>query len=380
MSGIFISYRRQDSQGSAGRLADTLKAQFAQSQIFRDIETIEPGVDFVEAIERALASCVVMLAVMGPRWLSATDKLGRRRLDDPNDYTRIEIAAALQRKVRVIPVLVDGAAMPDAEDLPDDLKTLARRQASELSDKRWDFDVRQLVLTLEKIPGIEKRPDARVAGGDTGRTLSPDPVMARGVKMGWWVGVGAALLAGIAFMVWRGVETLEPTSVAAPSYAISRAAPAPAVASDKDSGSASRISATPAAAEPTRPADVPPPTIKREVYAGVASTVQPAPAQPKHLDISGTWIDVFGNRYTLTQQGARVDIRMTLAAAPGRSAEGSGTLSGRTIVFNYYAFRDPQIGSSSGSATVEVAPDGDRIQGTYFAQPNGARLPFLLSR
>ncbi len=357
MSGIFISYRRQDSQGSAGRLADTLKAQFAQSQIFRDIETIEPGVDFVEAIERALASCVVMLAVMGPRWLSATDKLGRRRLDDPNDYTRIEIAAALQRKVRVIPVLVDGAAMPDAEDLPDDLKTLARRQASELSDKRWDFDVRQLVLTLEKIPGIEKRPDARVAGGDTGRTLPPDPIMARGVKMGWWVGVGAALLAGIAFMVWRGVETLEPTSVAAPSDAI------------------------PAVAEPTRPADVPPPTVKREVYAGVASTVQPAPAQPKHLDISGTWIDVFGNRYTLTQQGARVDIRMTLAAAPGRSAEGSGTLSGRTIVFNHYAFRDPQIGSSSGSATVEVAPDGDRIQGTYSAtQPNGARLPFLLSR
>ncbi len=165
MSGIFISYRRQDSQGSAGRLADTLKAQFAQNHIFRDIETIEPGVDFVEAIERALGSCVVLLAVIGPRWLSATDKLGRRRLDDPNDYTRIEIAAALQRKVRVIPVLVDGAAMPDAEDLPDDLKTLARRQASELSDKRWDFDVRQLVLTIEKIPGIEKRSGAPVATG-----------------------------------------------------------------------------------------------------------------------------------------------------------------------------------------------------------------------
>lgn len=150
--GVFISYRRQDSQSAAGRLADHLK-EHLRAPVFRDVETIEPGVDFVEAIEKALASCAVMLVVIGPRWVSVTDAAGRRRLDDPNDYTRLEVGTALKRNVRVIPVLVEGATMPAVDELPEELKSLARRNAIELSDKRWGYDVAQLVETVHKVLG-----------------------------------------------------------------------------------------------------------------------------------------------------------------------------------------------------------------------------------
>lgn len=158
MNGIFISYRRQDSQSAAGRLADSLEEQLPEAGVFRDVETIEAGVDFVEAINTALESCGVLLAVIGPRWISIQDDAGRRRLDDPNDYTRLELGTALKRAdVRVIPVLVDGATMPDSEDLPADLKSLARRNAVELTDKRWDYDVGQLVVTLRRALGLQDR-------------------------------------------------------------------------------------------------------------------------------------------------------------------------------------------------------------------------------
>ena len=355
-------------------MADTLKAQFAHNQIFRDIETIEPGVDFVEAIERALGSCVVLLAVIGPRWLSATDKSGRRRLDDPNDYTRIEIAAALQRKVRVIPVLVDGAAMPDAEELPDDLQTLARRQASELSDKRWDFDVRQLVLTIEKVPGIQKRSDA------------PQDALAAPstpVKAGLWAGVAAAAMIGITFIWWRAGEEPKSSPDTLPSEApvISRAAPAPNDSSGSDVVTPNRAADAPAAADPSsQPAKVPPPTSKREAPSTAPVAAEQVPERPKYTQHQRRldrhlWQQL---RSDPQREDRVADIRM-LPNSLGRAAEGNGTLSGRDIALDYYAFVDPQLGASEGRAMVEVSADGRVIQGVYEAR-NGVRLPFLLRR
>ena len=159
---IFVSYRRGDSRGDAGRLTDKLKSHFGEKQIFRDVEAIEAGVDFVQALNQAVSRCAVLLAVIGPSWVKIADERGQRRLDDPNDFVRLEIAAALQRDIRVIPVLVGGAAMPKGEDLPPGLESLARRQAHELSDQRWDFDVGQLIETLEKAgirPARRPRPD-----------------------------------------------------------------------------------------------------------------------------------------------------------------------------------------------------------------------------
>jgi beta-lactam-binding protein with PASTA domain len=151
MPGVFISYRREDSAGHTGRLFDRLRARLGHDRVFMDITGIEAGVDFVDTIERAIGSCDVLLAVIGPEWLSCSDVRGRPRLEDPNDLIRIEIAAALTRKVRVIPVLIAGASMPSAQSLPEDLKPLARRQAAELRDTRWDADTNDLVAVLERL-------------------------------------------------------------------------------------------------------------------------------------------------------------------------------------------------------------------------------------
>lgn len=178
MSGIFISYRRQDSRGDAGRLATDLKAAFGEEQIFRDIETIEAGSDFAKAIGDAVGSCDVLLAVIGPSWLTTSDK-NRRRLDDPDDFVRLEIVAALNRGIGVIPVLVGDATMPRREDLPKPLHKLARRQAHELSDSRWAFDVQKLVTVIEK-GGFKRVPQHRPEA-------SPDigikPAMARNTRI-----------------------------------------------------------------------------------------------------------------------------------------------------------------------------------------------------
>jgi hypothetical protein len=158
---IFLNYRRQDSEGSTGRLYDQLIEHFDPSQIFMDVDTIEPGLDFVEVIDKAVGSCNVLLAIIGNKWLTITDETGKRRLDNPNDFVRIEIASALARDIRVIPVLVQGASMPAAEDLPDDLKPLTRRNAIELSHARFKSDVERLVHVLQNaLRGAETGPTA----------------------------------------------------------------------------------------------------------------------------------------------------------------------------------------------------------------------------
>lgn len=146
---IFISYRRRDSSGYAGRVADRLVKEFGDPQCFRDVEDIESGTDFVQAIEKAVGSCEVLIVVIGPDWLHIKDGAGKRRLDDPRDFVRLEIETALQRDVRVIPVLVGGADMPTPEALPPSINRLAYRQATEISDTRWDYDVGRVVATLE---------------------------------------------------------------------------------------------------------------------------------------------------------------------------------------------------------------------------------------
>ena len=152
-SKIFISYRRDDSAGHAGRLYDSLVAHFSREQIFMDVDAIEPGEDFFEVIENAMGACGVLVVIIGRQWLESADAHGRR-LDRSNDWVRLEVAAALEKKIRVIPVLVQGAAMPSAELLPETLATLARRQAFELSDLRWYSDVERLAASIKK--GLQK--------------------------------------------------------------------------------------------------------------------------------------------------------------------------------------------------------------------------------
>jgi hypothetical protein len=146
---IFISYRRDESAYPAGWLYDRLADHYDGGQVFKDVDSIKLGDDFVEVITRAVGSCDVLLALIGEQWLTITDAQGRRRLDDPNDFVRLEIEAALARNVRIIPILVDGARMPTTEELPDSLARLARRQALELSPSRFDFDTGRLLRVLD---------------------------------------------------------------------------------------------------------------------------------------------------------------------------------------------------------------------------------------
>ena len=147
---IFMSYRREDTAFPAGWLYDRLVSHFGRDQVFKDIDSIELGDDFIEVITTAVGSCDVLLALIGGQWLTITGQDGRRRLDSPDDFVRLEIEAALARDVRVIPILVDVTRMPRADELPPSLAKLVRRQALELSPNRFDTDTRRLLRMLDR--------------------------------------------------------------------------------------------------------------------------------------------------------------------------------------------------------------------------------------
>ena len=151
---IFLSYRRGDVGGYAGRLADALVQRLGPNSVFQDVVAIAPGEDFTAAIDRALEDCDAVLAVIGPGWLTAATPQGARRLLEADDYVRLELARALNRDVRVVPVLVGGATLPAASDLPDELKGLVRRQAVVLHDETWHQDVDGLVESLRGKPAV----------------------------------------------------------------------------------------------------------------------------------------------------------------------------------------------------------------------------------
>jgi allophanate hydrolase subunit 1 len=148
--GVFISYRREETAYPAGWLFDRLVDRFGRGQIFKDIDSIQLGDDFVEKITTAVATCDVLLALIGDRWLTITDEQGRTRLDDPDDFVRLEIEAALTRNVRVIPILVEGARMPRPDQLPPSLAKLAHRQALKLSPSYFESDTSRLLKVLDR--------------------------------------------------------------------------------------------------------------------------------------------------------------------------------------------------------------------------------------
>ncbi len=305
MKGIFISYRRQDSQSAAGRLADHLREHMHGVPIFRDVETIEPGINFVEAINRALQSCGILLAIIGPRWVSLPNATGQRRLDDPDDYTRQEISTALQRgDVRVIPVLVEGAQMPDKGDLPDELKIFASLNAIELTDKRWKFDISQLVETLNKALDVSPAP----------KPLQPDPVPPSPVpptppasaswkKWAWGIGVMLVLIAAY--------NAEEDASMPV----------APVISSPIPQYSA-----------PQQPTITPP------------------------LTLTGGWRDAEGGNYRFIQQGIQVAFQ---GASPHGPVSGAGVFQGNQLNLEYVLRGYPY------QAVLQVSPDGLTLVGQY---------------
>jgi hypothetical protein len=153
---IFVNYRRDDFPGTAGRLRDRLADAFGPDSLFMDVDNIPAGVDFVGHLSAQVAVCDVFLAVVGPNWLNAKDETGSRRVDNPDDFVRVEIAAALARNIRVIPVTIDGARLPKADELPDPLKPLIRRQAVEVRNAQFHRDAEALIEKLHRALGTDR--------------------------------------------------------------------------------------------------------------------------------------------------------------------------------------------------------------------------------
>src|SRR5687767_6465385 len=158
-SRIFISYRRDDSAGHAGRLADHLHKRFGAARVFLDIDAIQPGTDFPTVLRESLQETAAMLVVIGPRWTSLADANGARRLDDPEDYVRLEVEAALGRDIPVVPVLVHGAAMPRRDELPASLAPLVTRQAATLDHAEFHDDAERLANRLAAALGVDEAAD-----------------------------------------------------------------------------------------------------------------------------------------------------------------------------------------------------------------------------
>ena len=144
---VFISYRRDDAAGYAGRLEEALEKRLERGSVFRDVIDMPPGEDFVAAIRARLAGAQTVLVLIGPRWAGG-DTPGQRRIDQAGDLVRLEVAVALDSGARVVPVLLPGAKMPAEADLPEPLKPLARRHALSLDDANWDADVGRLALAI----------------------------------------------------------------------------------------------------------------------------------------------------------------------------------------------------------------------------------------
>jgi len=205
VGSVFISYRREDSEGQARALFQDLVARLGRDSVFMDVDSIGLGRDFRQVLQERLATCDVMLALIGRDWLDGKDTSGRRRLDNPGDFVRMEIAAALKRNIPVTPLLLHGAHMPTVEQLPEDLSELAYRNGFELSHNRWESDVQELVKRL----GLVTRNDTPSGT----KTDSAAPTRQPAKKS--WVAITGALLVAIAVLslvVWTAVYISNPST------------------------------------------------------------------------------------------------------------------------------------------------------------------------
>lgn len=373
---IFISYRVQDTAGETGRLVDALKERFDEKQIFIDIEKIEPGLDFSQVISRSLDACDVMLAIIGPNWLGAQPGSDTLRIQSPQDWVRQEISTALKRNIRVIPVLVDGAAMPPAGQLPDDLKPLLMRQAYEVSNKRWKYDTGQLMDFLEKSVGIPAK----------SRQVPAPPVARKSwlrSNLGWIV-----LVAGLAAFIWvlyRGITALTDPEVQKMVQDLNQVTGPDSVGTAHNlppDHTVADVEKTVVNQEEGKGREQQAPTadqqqvVRQEPPAVGKQESPPVYQQPAAL-VHGTWIDVNGNFVVFSQQGSAFTVKgYTIGGYPIGS--GSGVIQHGEISFDFHY----QAGNVSQYLVfrVSLSPDGRYMNGTQTYQATGISTPFYLTK
>lgn len=218
---VFISYRRDDSAGQAGRVHDRLAQEFGRDLLFMDVDAVPLGADFIKVLREEVAQCDVLLAIIGPNWLNVRDEEGNRRLDNKNDFVRNEIATALQRDIPVIPILLDGAKIPKSEQLPKDLEALTARNGLDVRHASFHIDIDRLITSLRGQSGLV---GALTLPRSTleGRSKKEQPTLRSGARVDRGQpalvigGVFAAVLAGAA-VLW--VEKTPRSTVPPPSPA-----------------------------------------------------------------------------------------------------------------------------------------------------------------
>jgi hypothetical protein len=204
---VFISYRREETAGHAGRLYDVMSTRFGDGNVFMDVD-IAPGVDFVSRITQAVGNCHVLLVIIGPRWATISNGGSLGRIFEPGDFVRLEVEEGLRRSdVAVIPVLVGGARMPEPGALPAPLRALSRRNAIELSDTRWRYDVDRLLGALDRLlvdtSAVTPRPHPPPAPKAHSPAPSEPPR-----PSGAWLALTTTLVAGAAGLIGRMVSEL----------------------------------------------------------------------------------------------------------------------------------------------------------------------------
>lgn len=343
---IFISYRRQDTAGESGRLADSLKQHYDASQIFMDIDTIEPGVDFVDVINRGVSSCEVLLAIIGPAWVNITDAQGNRRLDDENDFIRLEIATALKRNIRVIPVLVDGAKMPTKEQLPAELASLSRRNAHEISNTRWCYDVQQLLIILEKVIGPSK----------INKPKPPQPAMQKKSYKVPLLIIGSLVFLIALIVEFAGEEDpYEPVNYGG--FA-------------EEANIEPETSDVISSPEESKLAD-----IDDEIPSGSESQSTTYEAETGYASVAGTWYENSGSYFIIDQQNNRINLT-EYNAYQVEVGSATGNVIGQEVNLDYYN----SLMGLNATIKLTLSSDGKELSGKITESSTGTVLPLFYTR
>jgi hypothetical protein len=346
---IFISYRRDDSEGETGRLFDDLVRAYGDASVFMDVAGIQPGLDFRKAIDANVSGCGVLLAVIGPTWASVTGSGGTRRLDNPDDYVRLEIASALKRNIPVIPVLVHDAHMPTLDQLPEDLKDLRYRNSVELTHARWNSDVALLIGALKSYVTVNISTQSETVHATVPVQLpAPQPTAteaAQKSKLPLFAGIGAVIVIAIAaalFAVLHHGPSGQPSS----STQTAQTSPPTSVPSS---------SAAPASA-PADPGS--PPSSSGGESAMLGKWVVAQPIKTDGDDLRQMAITDFGGQIMVSASGKCPNELC-------RWGEQKATLTNGSIVTETWELRNtPAEKERNRSVTLSIAPNAEGVVAT----------------
>ena len=339
MKNIFISYRREDSEGFARGLFQSLVVAFGPDHVFMDVEDIGLGTDFVEAIDKSLASCGALLVLIGPQWAGCTDAGGNRRLEDPLDFVRMEVVKALERGVRVIPVLVKGAKMPASGKLPEALQPITRRQALELRHERWSQDVDHLVSALAGELALTRKDRPQQSIPPPAPPQASEKPKGRGKLLGG-MAVAAAVIVGLF------VYAVIPKGVGPP-------------ATQEEARLAT------GSEEEAKKVHV---DLPEENQPAIPPTPKPSPSKPvvkPTLDLAGLWVDADGVNVQISRQGGNL-VSQAYNPLDGMMINAVWQVQGRRVAFQWASNMGNQ-GVGEGT----VSADGNTIDYRYVDHYSG---------